>query len=71
LGASVTAGTPIAELVDPMAEDPRRARTPVRSGTDGLLLSRRLDRLVRPGDSVAKVVGTRILPHRTGLLLED
>ncbi|MBX6323885.1 MAG: succinylglutamate desuccinylase/aspartoacylase family protein, partial [Rhodospirillaceae bacterium] len=33
LGASVAAGTPIAELVDPMAEDPRRARTPVRSGT--------------------------------------
>src|SRR5690606_22151011 len=71
LGARVKEGDLIAELVDPTAEDPRTARTPIRSGTDGLLLSRRLARLVRPGDTVAKVVGTRPLPHRTGRLLED
>jgi predicted deacylase len=71
LGATVRQGDVIAELVDPLADDPRRARTPVRAGTDGLLLTRRHDKLVRPGDSVAKVVGERPLPYRTGLLLED
>ena len=71
LGARVTAGTVIAELVDPMADDPRQARTPIATVTDGLLLSRRLDHMVRAGDSVTKIVGHRKLPHRTGLLLED
>jgi predicted deacylase len=71
LGARVAAGTVIAEIVDPMADDPRAARTPVRTATDGLLLSRRTDKFVRPGDSLAKVVGTKSLPHRKGLLLED
>jgi len=71
LGATVAAGAVIAELVDPMADDPRQARTPITTVTDGLLLSRRLDHLVRPGSSVTKIVGQKKLPHRTGLLLED
>jgi predicted deacylase len=71
LGAVVKAGTVIAELVDPAADDPRTARTPIHAATDGLVLSRRPDRLVRPGDSIAKVVGTKPLPHRQGYLLED
>jgi uncharacterized protein len=71
LGTTVTAGTVIAEIVDPTAEDPRTARTPVRTVADGLLLARRIDKLVRPGDSLAKVVGTKTLPSRTGHLLED
>jgi predicted deacylase len=71
LGAKVTADSVIAEIVDPTADDPRAARTPVRTVTDGLLLSRRADKLVRPGDSLAKVVGTKPLPSRTGHLLED
>jgi uncharacterized protein len=71
LGAVVAEGEIVAELVDPLAEDPRRARTPIRAGTDGLLLTRRLDKLVRPGDTIAKIVGTRVLAYRVGLLLED
>jgi hypothetical protein len=71
LGQRVTAGTVIAELVDPMAEDPAKARTPITTITDGLVLSRRQDKLVRPGDSIAKVVGKNSLPTRTGFLLED
>ena len=71
LGATPTAGAVIAEIVDPTADDPRTARTPVRSAADGLLLSRRADKLVRPGDSLAKVVGSKTLPSRTGYLLED
>jgi uncharacterized protein len=71
LGATVAAGAVIAELVDPMADDPRQGRTPITTVTDGLVLSRRLDHMVRPGSSVTKVVGQKKLPHRTGLLLED
>ena len=71
LGAMVTAGTVIAELVDPMAEDPRHARTPIATVTDGLLLSRRLDHMVRPGSAVTKIVGEKKLAYRTGLLLDD
>jgi predicted deacylase len=71
MGARVAADTVIAEIVDPTADDPRAARTPVRTVADGLLLSRRADKLVRPGDSLAKVVGTKPLPSRKGHLLED
>ncbi len=71
LGAQVTSGTVIAEIVDPTADDPRAARTPVPTVADGLLLSRRADRFVRPGNSIGKVVGTKPLPHRKGHLLED
>lgn len=71
LGAWVKAGSVIAELVDPTAADPLQARTAVATATDGFVLSRRNDRLVRPGDSLAKVVGTRPLPGRQGYLLED
>jgi hypothetical protein len=70
-GQRVTAGTVIADLVDPMAADPVKARTPIKTIADGLVLSRRLEKLVRPGDSVAKVVGVRSLPSRQGCLLED
>jgi len=71
VGARVTAGTVVAEIVDPTAEEPRLARTPVAAATDGLLLSRRADKWVRPGDSLAKVVGDKPLAHRQGYLLED
>jgi predicted deacylase len=71
LGAAVAAGEVIAELVDPIADDPATARRPIAAGTDGLLISRRLDHMVRPGSTIGKVVGQRSLAHRTGLLLED
>ncbi|HET6221513.1 MAG TPA: succinylglutamate desuccinylase, partial [Dongiaceae bacterium] len=71
VGATVSAGTVIAELIDPMADDPTDARTPIRTVTDGLILSRRFDHLIRPGDSIAKVVGKTPLAHRQGYLLED
>ena len=54
-----------------MAEDPRHARTPIATVTDGLLLARRLDHMVRPGSSVTKIVGPKKLAYRTGLLLDD
>jgi len=71
LGAWIGEGDTVAEIVDPLADDPRQARTPVRAQTEGMLLSRREHKMVRPGDSIAKVVGTQPLAYRTGLLLED
>jgi uncharacterized protein len=71
LGARLKTGDLVCEVVDPMATDPSKARTPVRAGTNGLLLSRALRKSVRPGDGLAKIVGTVPLPDRHGYLLED
>ena len=71
LGSQVTKGQVVAEIVDPSAEDPARARVPVESGADGLLLSRRLHKYAMPGESVARVVGREPLAHRTGYLMDD
>ena len=71
LGDEVRSGDVIAEIVDPAAE-PGSARTPVRSATDGFVLSRHVHHFVTSGMSVAKVVGREPLPHRAeGDLLED
>lgn len=71
LGDMVEPGTVIAEIVDPMAEDPAKARTPVAAATAGPVFSIRTDKFVRPGDTIAKVRGREPLPSRTGNLLED
>jgi len=71
LGDTVTAGEVIAELVDPMAEDPLKARMPLATRADGLVFSTRIDKFVWPGQTVAKVAGRAPLPERKGLLLED
>ncbi len=70
-GAKVAEGDVIAELIDPAADGPAAARSPIVTRTDGLVLSRRLHKYVLPGMTVAKVVGRRKLPHRSGYLLED
>jgi predicted deacylase len=72
LGATVKKGDLIGELVDPLADDPAKARTEIRAGTDGLILSRCLKKLVSPGDGIAMIVGTSKLAHRKpGALLGD
>jgi predicted deacylase len=70
LGARVRSGDIIAEIVDPLAEDPARVRTAVRSATDGVLYQRKLLRQVRPGQSCGKIAGRDALPSRRGTLLE-
>ncbi|MEM7652854.1 MAG: succinylglutamate desuccinylase/aspartoacylase family protein, partial [Pseudomonadota bacterium] len=69
LGQKVSAGEVIAEIVDPAATDPSAARTPVVTEQDGFVLTRLIMKLVRSGDSLAKVVGTQPLASRTGTLL--
>ena len=70
LGARLRRGDIVAEIVDPLAEDPARRRTPICTATDGILYQRKLLRQVRPGQSCGKVAGTQPLPSRQGVLLE-
>ncbi|MGO1118766.1 succinylglutamate desuccinylase/aspartoacylase family protein [Rhodovibrionaceae bacterium A322] len=71
IGDQIKKGQIIAELVDPAAEDPNQARTPITSATDGLMLSRKTAKYAPSGGAVAKIVGTEPLAHRTGCLLEN
>ena len=72
LGDRVTKGQTIAEVIDPTDGDLSRARRPIATRADGMVLSRRMNKLVRPGEAIAKVVGKQTLSHRrSGSLLED
>jgi len=70
LGDHVTAGQVVAEIIDPLAEDPAAVRTPVTTSADGLFFARKIERLARPGQGIGKVAGSRPLPTRTGALLD-
>ena len=70
LGERVTAGQVVAEIIDPLAEDPAAVRTPVRTIADGLFFARKIKRLARPGQAIGKIAGTVPLPSRTGALLD-
>jgi len=72
LGDRVVKGDLIGDIVDPAADDPNNARTAIFAGTDGLILSRQVDKLVRPGQGICKIVGTEPLAGRqAGSLMED
>ena len=72
MGERVNKGDVIAEVIDLLADDPVHARTPIRANTSGLLFSRVLERLTRPGFSVGKIAGAEKLDYRQpGALLEN
>ncbi|WP_158045846.1 succinylglutamate desuccinylase/aspartoacylase family protein [Skermanella pratensis] len=71
IGDFVKAGEVIGEIVDPTAEDPRAARTPLVSRTSGLLWSRTQMKMAAAGETVAAVAGTMPLSDRTWSLLVD
>lgn len=72
LGERVRIGEVVAELVDPLGEPPGEARTPLCAATEGLLLTRMSERLVRPGQKFCKIAGRQPLSYRrAGQLLED
>jgi hypothetical protein len=72
LGDRVRTGETVAELVDLTADDAQAARTPLKSGVDGVFFARMAEKLVRPGQTVCKIAGRLALPHRqSGKLLED
>jgi predicted deacylase len=67
-GERVRRGQTVCEVIDPA--DPRgpKARTPVKSRTDGILFSRRPDgRLAWPGMVLFRIAGAKRLAHRKGL----
>jgi predicted deacylase len=72
LGARVRKGDVIADIIAMDGPEAFLARTPLRAGTDGTVLSLASAKFVVAGSSVAKIVGTEILPARAGgYLLED
>ena len=67
-GERVRTGLAVCVVIDPA--DPRgpRARTPMLSGTDGILFSRRPDgRLAWPGMVAYRIAGPKPLAHRRGM----
>jgi predicted deacylase len=65
------AGDVIADIVDPLADDPKQARTPLRCQSDGPILSIRAMKAVAAGDTIVMIVGDKAMPNPTGLMLAD
>jgi len=70
-GDVVKAGDVIADIVDPLADDPKKARIELRCQSDGPILSTRSMKAVAAGDSVVMIVGDKAMPNPTGLMLSD
>ena len=70
-GDVVKAGDVVAEIVDPLADDPKKARIELRCQAEGPILSTRAMKAVAAGDSVAMIIGDKALPNPTGLMLGD
>ena len=72
LGDRVKKGDVVADLIAMDGPEAFISRTPLRAGTDGFILSRATAKLAATGSSVAKIVGSEVLPGRAGgYLLED
>lgn len=65
-GQRVSAGEPVAEVIDPSAADASRVHR-VCSSVDGVLYARVRDRFVHAGGELGKIAGA--IPFRTGDLL--
>ena len=70
-GTTVRKGDLVAELISLDGEQAFRKRTPLYAGTDGLLFSRRINKYVWPGCTVAKIAGHTPLASRGTYLLGD
>ena len=72
VGERVHKGQPVADLIAMDGPEAYMARRPILAGTDGFVLSRVMGKYVVRGASIAKIVGTEVLPARAGAyLLED
>lgn len=72
LGELVKKGQPVADLIALDGPEAFMARTPIFAGTDGLVLSRAMDKYASRGAGIMKIVGTTALAGRKGAyLLED
>ena len=71
-GVRVAKGEVVCEIIDPMDARGEKARTPVRSRTDGIVFSRRPDGpLAWPGMVLFRIAGAQLLAHRRGLSALD
>ena len=68
-GEMVASGEMVAEVVNPLAGTPEERVRPIRSGTDGLVFARSVDRFARPGRILAKIAGERALKAEGANLL--
>ncbi len=71
LGDQVKKGQVIADLITLDGKQAFIKRTPQLAGTDGVLISRNVQKYVWSGCSIAKIVGHEKLAEREGYLLED
>lgn len=71
LGAVVKKGDRLADLIALEGEGAFVERVPVLAGTDGVIISRNINKYVWPGCSIAKIVGSVKLETRGEYLLED
>jgi predicted deacylase len=71
LGDKVTKGQPIADLIALDGPEAFLKRTPVLATTNGVVLSRSTAKYVPRNASIAKIVGTEVIPSRGNYLLED
>jgi len=72
LGERVSKGQPVADLIALDGPEAFIARTPILSGTDGLVLSRAMAKYAPRGAGIMKIVGKATLSGRKGAyLLED
>lgn len=70
LGEYVARGQPIADIVTPSAQD-YAERVTVCSATDGVVITRRVKKMVGANQVIAKIAGEAPLSYRKGYLLED
>jgi len=71
LGDAVKKGDVLADLIALDGEGAFVERMPILAGTDGVIISRNIHKYVRPGCSIAKIVGKEKLESRGEYLLED
>ncbi len=71
LGAKVTQGQAIADLIDPTADDPAEGRVELAAHTDGIVFARRASRFAYSGATVMKIAGSRSLDGRHSRHLSD
>jgi predicted deacylase len=67
----VEQGQVVAEIVNPLADDPAAARMAMRAATAGVVISRCIKKLAAPGDGILMIVGQQALAYRQVKLMSD
>jgi len=68
-GDLIQKGDLIAEIINPLEDDPKHRVTHIKSTIDGVLISINVDRFARPGRLLAKIAGKEPLTDKGELLL--